>query len=220
MDLSGNVLFNGISSEDCEKMSSCLCMSQENYRAGDLIINYGNGCKKIGVVLSGSVMTARYDYDGTRSVLEYLEAGSIFGEAISFSKIRNGNIFVFCEKDAQIAFIDYSRIIRACRDACECHSTLIYNMLGLLSEKALQLSQRVEILSNKSIRAKLISYFNCICYTKGRKTFELPFSIASLADFLCVDRSALTRELKRMHQDGIVFIEKRGPSRRVITLIK
>ena len=85
----------------------------------------------------------------------------------------------------------------------------VQNMLRLISDKAQALSERVDVLSRRSIREKLLCYFNQLAEKEGSRTFQLPFSLSMLADYIATDRSAMMRELKRLKEEGVLRSEGR-----------
>ena len=108
-----------------------------------------------------------------------------------------------------MVFIDYHHILKRCERACTHHSLLVQNMLRLISDKAQALSERVDVLSRRSIREKLLCYFNQLAEKEGSRTFQLPFSLSMLADYIATDRSAMMRELKRLKEEGVLRSEGR-----------
>ena len=115
---------------------------------------------------------------------------------------------VVAEGDSKVMFIKYGQITKRCENACEHHSRLVSNMFGLIAKKTLSLSQRIEILSKKTTREKLMYYFRIISKSNG-KEFDLPMSLTRLSAYICADRSAMTRELSRMQADGLISLNKR-----------
>ena len=101
-------------------------------------------------------------------------------------------------------YIDYEHIVKRCPNACTHHSTVVANLVKLMSEKTQALSEHLEILSRRTIREKLLAYFSMQAAKNRSAYFTLPFSQTSLADYVCVDRSAMTRELKHMKKDGLI----------------
>ena len=106
-------------------------------------------------------------------------------------------------------FIDYAHILKRCENACTHHSLLVQNMLRLMADKAQALSMRVDVLSRRSIREKLLCYFRQLADSGGKNTFTLPFSLSTLADYIATDRSAMMRELKRLREEGTVCSDGR-----------
>lgn len=202
-------LFHNISYEEYESMRVCLSAREVSFSAGETICSFGDVVKHVGILASGSASTIRYEANGSRTILERLGTQDIFGEVLTFQNSFYESIFVVCDSDCRVLFFDYDHILLPCSKVCACHHQLIQNMLQIISDKAILLSERVEVLSKRTIREKLLCYFYHLSKQFTRQTFPLPFTMVDLADYLSVDRSAMTRELKRMKEDGLLTVEKR-----------
>ena len=214
MDYSETLLFQNVSEKDCQRMLTCMKAQKRSFYAGEEIYSFDTPRKIVGILLNGQAAVIRYEYNGTRSILENLSPKSIFGEHLSFVPSDDSCIAVVCQTDCQVLFIDYQSLTRTCQNACSCHTQLIRNLLQLLSDKTRSLSERVEVLSQRSIREKLMCYLMQLAAGKNSSTFELPFTRIDFADFLSVNRSAMIRELGKMKKEGLIQI-----SRRTVTLL-
>lgn len=201
-------LFQGITKEDYEKMMLCFHSVEKHYEHGAVICTYGNSSESIGIVLEGTVQLLRTHPDGRQTILEQLGAGDIFSETLSFVSENSSTIQVVCSSRCRIQFIDYSHLIKRCPKACPYHSLLVNNALQMISQKAVHLSERLEVLSQRSIREKLQCYFCLLAEQNHSRTFLLPFSYSALADYLSVDRSAMMRELKRMKEKNLIRTDR------------
>jgi len=201
MDYSGLDIFNGIANSEVEAMVRCFCMRQGRYGAGEVISAGGSG--EVGVVLRGAAELVRFDYDGNRTILERLEAGGVFGEMLAFTPDLGDTVEVV-SRGCEVLFMAYAHIMKRCEKACAYHSQLVRNMFQLLAGKSRRLSRRVEVLSRRSIRDKLLCYFRIRSLEAGSDSFELPFSLSALAEYISADRSAMMRELRKMRAEGLV----------------
>lgn len=216
LELEKNPLFDGITHSDYMKMLVCFQAVQRSYRAEELIYDFGNNhTDAIGVVERGSAALIRIDEEGTATVLEELGTGGVFGRNLAFGGSVGDSLEVVCRTPCDILFIDYPHLFRRCENACSYHSRLVQNMLGLLSDKAQALSERIDVLSRRSIRDKLLCYFRQISEKTSSDTFTLPFSLSVLADYIATDRSAMMRELKRLRDEGVICSDGRQ-----ITMVK
>lgn len=204
-------IFKNISQAEYEQIIHCFKPEIKQYKADSTICSFGCESDLIGIVRFGEVLICRSDINGVNSVLETQGPGGIFGE-IFYRTSSIDEITVICKKDCEIMFISYHHLAGRCERACEHHTRLVENMLMLLAQKAVNLSERIDILSRRSTREKLLSFFLRSC-PSDKHSFTLPFSFSALADYLCVDRSAMMRELKRLKDDGII-----SSNRREITL--
>lgn len=205
-------IFEGISEADIEKMLKCFEARKLTFKKDRTIVTNIINVKLIGIILSGTANMERYDYNGNRSIIEKLSPNSVFGEV--FSRLGS-DISVIATSDCEVLFIEYEHIIKKCKKGCLYHNILTNNMLKLLSQKIVELNERVEILSKRSIRDKLLSYFELLASSNPKRSFLLPFTYTDLADYLSVDRSAMMREIKNLKEDG--FIQTNGKK---ITIIR
>lgn len=197
-------LFQGVNKAEYQQMVSCFHAIEKQYSAGELICSYGENSSQIGVVLEGKLHLVRTHADGRQTLLEQLNPGDIFGETFSFISQSESSLQVYSIVKSKVLYMDYSHLIKRCSKACPHHSILVNNALLMISQKAVQLSQRLEVLSQRSTREKLYCYFSILASQTDSRSFDLPFSYSALADYLSVDRSAMMREIKKLKDDGLV----------------
>ena len=215
-ELEKSPLFQDIHYEDYRRMLACFQAVQRSYRPDDVIYDFtGPDSNAVGVVERGEASLIRIDEEGVATVLEELGTGGVFGRSLAFSTSGRDSLEVVCRTACDVVFIDYPHILKRCEKACTHHSLLVQNMLQLISEKAQSLSQRVDVLSRRSIREKLLCYFRQLAEKAGGNTFQLPFSLSTLADYIATDRSAMMRELKRLREEEII----RSDGRRITLLV-
>ena len=210
-NLQTNLFFN-ISPEEYRSMKLCLSARERTFEAGETIYTFEKDSQAVGIIQQGFAVIVRYEHNGSRTILEHLNEQDIFGATLAALNSVYEHVSVICETNCTVLFIDYSHIISPCAKACRCHHQLIQNMLMIISQKNLQLSERVELLSKRTIREKLLCYFIQQSSRQKSHTFDLPFTMSDLAYYLSVDRSAMTRELKKMKDDGIIKVNKRRVS--------
>lgn len=202
-------LFDGVEETDKARMISCFNIHRQKYGPGETICDFDRTHGKLGIIMSGSVSLVRIDAAGNRVVLEDLSENDVFGEMFAFESDAIHGVFVVCEKDCEVAFVAHESISKRCENACKCHTTVVENMFRVVTKKAKRLSERIEVLSNKSIREKLMCLFSMYSQRAGKAVFELPFSLSYLAEYICADRSAMMRELRRMSDEGIIKNDRR-----------
>ncbi len=198
-------IFKGIANNDIIKMIKCFDAKKIEFKKDRTILSNVTNSNLIGIVLKGSANIIRYDYNGNRSIIESLETDSVFGKTFSY---LDDDVIVVATSDCEVLLFDYDLLMKRCRKNCECHTKLMDNVLSLLSLKIIDLNERLEILSKRSIREKLLCYLNLISKKKGKKSFYLPLTYTELADYLSVDRSAMMREVKNLKDEG--FISSNG----------
>lgn len=209
MDCSKSELFAGIRQSECDAMMCCFEVDEVSYRNGEMIGCMEANGDKVGILESGKALLMRIDVDGNQTILEHLDAGGVFGSMLSFSALTGDSVFVVADGKCRVIFISYEAITKRCEKACTHHSILVQNMFRLMTDKAMQLSERVEILSQRTIRDKLMCYFWILSRKAGKASFDLPLSLSKLSDFISSDRSAMMRELKKMREENILQVENR-----------
>ena len=195
-------LFRDISYRDYQEILSCFQAVQRSFRPDELIYDFTSDA--VGVVERGQATLVRIDEDGVSTVLEELGVGGIFGKTLAFAGSTGDSLEVICRRPCDVVFINYGHFFSPCGNACQRHSVMVQNMVRLMADKAQALSRRVDVLSRRSIREKLLCYFRQLAQQAGSRTFTLPFSLSTLADYIATDRSAMMRELKRLREEGSV----------------
>ncbi|CCX37224.1 cyclic nucleotide-binding domain protein [Clostridium sp. CAG:1013] len=204
-------LFANMEESDCLRMLDCFHTSPRTFHGGDTAYTYSAGTSPtLGILQEGQAALVKIDAGGGRTVLERLSRGGVFGELVAFSSLPCDSVSLVCETDCVVVFLPQGKLTSPCGKACSCHKQLLENLLGLMSQKAFDLSERVEVLSCRTIREKLLCYFRICAGQNQSLSFTLPFSLSDLADYICSDRSAMMRELKRLREEGFLEISGRN----------
>lgn len=198
-------IFQGIEIDEIVKMMKCFNAKQIEFKKDRVILSNIINSNLIGIIISGYANMIRYDYNGNRTIIENLEPNSIFGRTFSY---LDNEVSVIATTDCEVLLFDYDLLMKRCRKNCACHTKLMDNVFNLLSIKIVELNERLEVLSKRSIRDKLLCYFNLVAKKRGRRSFYLPLSYTELADYISVDRSAMMREIKNLKDEG--FISSNG----------
>jgi len=201
-----NPLFHGVGPGDFEKMAGCIEAKTKNYPKDDIVLLAGDNVGFVGLVLSGSVRVVKEDIDGNIMILTELTKPDTFGEAFACAGIERSPVTVMAAEESEILFINYKKVIAVCSLTCGFHSKLIENMLSLIARKNLMLNQKIEILSKRTTREKLLALFEI--HQNTEKKFKLPYNREEMAQYLCVDRSAMSNELCKMRDEGILRFHK------------
>lgn len=201
-ELERSPLFRDINYQDYREILTCFQAVQRSFRPDELIYNFSSDA--VGVVERGQAALIRIDEDGVSTVLEELGVGGIFGKTLAFAGSVGDSLEVICRTPCDVVFINYNYFFSPCGNACRRHSVVVQNMVRLMADKAQALSRRVDVLSRRSIREKLLCYFRQLSQEANSRTFTLPFSLSTLADYIATDRSAMMRELKRLREEGSV----------------
>lgn len=186
---------------------NCVRIQKKVFTKGQIITTYIEKRKQICILISGTADLIRYDLKGNKDIIETFRSNDIFGEAF-YPVNTNNELFVLATQDCEVLLFLYDDIHIKCRNNCRFHTILVSNILDLVIKRTIHQNTRIEILSKRTIREKLLSYFSILSSKSFSKNITLPFSLTNLADYLSVDRSAMMREIKTLIEDGI--IEKNG----------
>lgn len=206
--LSNTALFRGATAEEIESMLNCLDASVSTYEKGQAVYRLGQAVEQIGLVLSGSVNIENDDLWGNRTILAHIDAGHIFADSYSCIPGEPLLVNVVASCRTEVLFLNTSKILQVCPCSCGHHHLLVKNLLRISAQKNLQLSRRILYTSSKTIRGRLMMYFSDLVKQAGCYTVTTPFNRQQLADYLSLDRSAMSNELSKMRRDGILTYEK------------
>ena len=201
-------LFSGVGDKEAEAMLSCLGARLVEFDKGEYVIRQGEHLSDIFILAQGNLHIQKDDYWGNRSILGQIVAGEMFGEAyVAPESGASLNDVVAIEKSAVIIF-DVKRILTTCPSACKFHQIVVQNMFFAISEKNRKLVHKLGHMSKRTTREKLISYLSEEAKKQNSGIFTIPFNRQQLADFLSVDRSAMSNELCKMRDEGMIEFEK------------
>ena len=206
--LKNTTLFARVSEEELTAMLSCLQAKKQQYKKGDYIFHQGEPLHSLAVLVEGSLHIQKDDYWGNRSIINILNAGDMFGEASITPNSDTLPNDVVATHDCTILFLDVNRILTVCSHACKFHTLVIQNLFFSISEKNRTLMQKLGYISKRTTRDKLMSYLSDEAKRQKNKTFDIPFNRQQLADFLSVDRSAMSNELCKMRDEGLLLFQK------------
>ena len=197
MNLSNTQLFRGLEEAEITSLLGCLNATTRSFQKGEVILSEGNITENIGILLSGLAVISCTDIWGNTSILGH---ACIPGEPML--------VTVSAAEDTSILFMNVGRVLATCTNACPFHTRLVRNLLTVCAHRNLQLSQRIQHTSSKSIRGRLMSYFSECAKRAGSNSFLIPYNRQQLADYLNVDRSTMCNELSKMQKDGIIEYSK------------
>lgn len=208
INLANTLLFRGMDPSDIDEMLGCLLAKECTYKKGEILLPEGSPTEQIGVVLIGRVIIELGDVWGNNSVLSSIGPGGIFAETYACIPGEPLMVNVTAAEDTEALLLNIRRVLEPCSKVCPYHVRLVRNLLALCAGKNLQLSRRVLHTGPKSIRKRLLSYFSECIKRTGSYSFDIPYNRQQLADYLSVERSALSNELSIMQRDGLIRYEK------------
>ena len=201
-------LFDGVDPEDRKAMLGCIGYHIGTFRKGDIVAFEEENMKHIGIVLEGSVDMIKEDLWGNKTMLVRIRKSEIFGETFACGSDNLSVVTFLVSEDAKVLFLPFNRVMHSCTMACQFHHRLIENMVRIIADKNRELMRKVEVVSKRTIREKLLAYLSIQAQAQETRYFEIPLGRVELAEYLCVDRSALTRELAKMKEDGLIDYDR------------
>ena len=201
-------LFSDISEEDLQKLFKCVSANKKFFERDSFIFHVGDDVRFVYFILSGSIHIINEDFWGNQSIIETMYKDTLFGEAYVFSSRKNQLVSVTAAEDSDILEIDPTSLFETCPCGCSCHSQLVKNALCITSEKIVRLTEKLGHIMRRTTREKLLSYLSKCAQQEKSNSFYIPYSRQQLADYLCVDRSALSNELSKLQAQNMIKYRK------------
>ena len=201
-------LFDGIQPKDMEAMLGCIGYHIGTFQKGDIVAFEEENIKHIGILLSGSVDMIKEDLWGNKTMLVRMRKDELFGETFACGEDNQSMVTFVVSENAKILFMPFDRVMHSCTMACMFHHQLIENMVHIIANKNRDLMRKVEVISKKTLREKILTYLSIQAQQQDSRYFEIPLGRVELAEYLCADRSALTRELAKMKAERLIDYDK------------
>ncbi len=202
-----SVLYDGLSREEVLDVLSCFGAIKKRYDSGETIALYPSkeaGDRTVGILLSGDALLAHFDSDGEMYYSQSYDGEGIFG-AMFLSVSADDYYVIEAKTKCEVAYTDFERISEFCENVCDTHVRFSRNLYRLIVEQSKKGTKRLGILAKKTLREKLLTYFLSCANDAGSNEFNINISLTELAKYLCVDRSAMMRELGRLRDEDIVI---------------
>lgn len=204
-------LFEGISAEDCAVLTECLGCRARFYKKDAHIFLDGEMKGNAGIVIDGVIHMYKEDIWGNRFLLSYMKRGEILGESFALSKdgsaVQNSITFV-CDTPSRVLFLPVSRILHPCTQSCLFHHQLAHNTFSMISTKNRDLMRKIEVISRTGLRDKILTFLSLEAQRQGSSIFRLPLNRTEMAEYLSVNRSAMSRELSLLKKEGIIDYDR------------
>lgn len=201
-------IFSGIDHDDMDSMLTCLQGKVVSYKKGSTIFFEGDPANLVGVLLSGKAHIIKEDYYGNRNLVAEVSPCELFGEVFACANLDSIPVSVIAMEKSEVLFMDCKRILTTCANGCKFHNRLISNLLQIVARKTLILNQKIDFISKRSTQEKLMSYLLSQAKQANSSEFVIPFNRQELADFLYVERSAMSAQLSRMRQEGLIEYDR------------
>ncbi len=208
LDLTHMPLFSSIPPEDIPGLLECTCARRLSYRKNEIIIEEGGLVSEFGILLSGRGRAMIVDESGRIVTITLLKKGNEIGAILASSNDHRSPVSVQALEDAEVLKIPFARVLSRCEKSCPSHDQLLKNYIGIVAEKGLELQERISCLLKPSIREKVLGYLSKNARDTGSRAFCVPFDRSGMAEYLNVERSALSRELSAMKRDGLIDFHK------------
>lgn len=208
IDYSKIPLFNGISEKNLKSLMVCLHSFEKSFHKGEIIIMDREKVHYVGVVIKGRVNLFKDDIWGNRTLLSYTEEGDMFGESFAVQKETASYVSFEAAAETDVLFVAAWNVVHNCPRGCSFHTQLTQNMFDLVGQKNVRLMERIEISSKSSLREKILAYLSMQAQKQNSRYIQLPIGRMELAAYLGANRSALTRELNAMRDDGLIDFDK------------
>ena len=187
----------------CARTSSC-----KDHTTFPVKFRAGDSTEVMGLVLSGSTLVIQEDLWGHRNILSKCNTGDFFGEPYAATPGAILNISVVAEEDCEILLLNVKRLLTSCPTACDHHQKLIRNLVRVLANKILLFNDKITHVSKRTTREKLLSYLSAESIRQSSLSFDIPFDRQQLADFLCVERAAMSVELSKLQKEGLLVTKR------------
>ncbi len=200
-------LFKDVDTKDLPLLLTCLQPRTVVYAKDAVILHEGDTSKELGILLSGSIQIVRNDFWGNRTLVSRFTEGDLFAETIACTGEKS-QVSVVAETEATVMFLAIHKIITSCSKNCVFHNAIIENMVAILARKNQGLMKKISHITKRSTREKLLSYLSEESLKANSRSFHIPFDRQQLADYLCVERSAMANELSKMRSEGLLDYKK------------
>ncbi len=202
--LTGNPLFEGIRPEEIPDMLDCLQVRTMKYEKNQIIFSEGDLAEYVGILLTGSIFIMREDYFGNRHITTTLQAPELFGEVFACAETVLLPVSVIACEDSMVMLLNCKKILTVCGNSCKFHNTLIHNLLKVIARKNLMLNKKLNIITKRTTREKLMAFLMSEAKKNAAPAFTIPYNRQELADYLGVERSALSAEISRLCREGVL----------------
>jgi len=207
--LRNSFLFQDINDEECATLISCLSPQIKHFSKNEIILLTGDSVIHIGIVLVGTACAYLEHINGNRTLISNLLPMSVFGEVLVSTRTHKSPVTIHATSDVTVAFIEYQKVYTMCATACPAHRIFLQNMLQDIGDKYFHMFDRIAILREKALRSRIMAYLHTLSGRGKTNEVTLPYTKTMLADYLLANRSALSKELRKMENDGIITVTGR-----------
>lgn len=200
--LRNSPFFQGMTEDEILSVLHCVSATVAEKKKDETIFRVGDTTEVMGLVLRGTVLSVQEDLWGHRNIMHRTGAGEFFAEPYAATPGSVLNVSVVAEEDSQIMLLNVGKLLQTCPTACAHHNHLIRNLVSVMAQKVLNLNDKVTHMAKRSTREKILSYLSAESMRQGKLSFTIPYDRQQLADFLCVERAAMSVELSKLQKEG------------------
>ncbi|MCL2425403.1 MAG: Crp/Fnr family transcriptional regulator [Oscillospiraceae bacterium] len=203
-------LFQDINDDDYSNLINCLSPQIKHFSKNEILLLTGDSVQHIGIILDGTACAYLDHMSGSHTLISNLMPMSIFGEVLVSTKSQRSPVTIYATSDVVVAFIEYQKIYSMCAIACSAHRVFLQNMIKTISDKYFNMFDRIAILREKTLRSKIMAYLFLLSNNGASVSVKIPFSKTMLADYILANRSALSKELRKMENEGLIAVNGRN----------
>ncbi len=200
--------FQGITEDKILSILHCVDARLISKKSGEYVLRFGDSTSEMGLVLTGSVLVIQEDLWGHRNIMSKIGPGDFFAEPYAAIPGSILNISAAASKNCEILMLNIHRLLTVCPTVCQHHNRLIRNLVFVLAQKVMQFNEKITHMSKRSTREKLLSYLSSEALRQGKRSFDIPYDRQQLADYLCVERAAMSTELSKLQKDGLLVTNR------------
>lgn len=197
-----SVLFRDMNGAELQKALEVFEAEAVEYKKGDMLHRGYSEMKSFGLVLYGTVQICVDDIEGNRMIMAEAQTGATFGESLCFLGIKDSPVYIYATENSEVLWLSVKNLYADGSD--EFLLGLQRRFTSMLAARTLKMNDRIQVLSKLKIRDKLMTYFSQLSQSCGSKIFQIPVNRDDLAAYIGTNRSALSRELSNMKNDGVI----------------
>lgn len=201
-------LFRGLAPQEISAVLGCISAKQQSYPKHSFVFRAGKPVTHAGIVLRGELHIVREDFWGNQTIHAICRPADLFGEVFACLPDHTADVSVLAKQDTEVLYLDIQHLLTSCSNSCAFHNRLIHNYVTVLAQKNRMLNQKIRHCTQRTIRGKVLSYLSEQAVLTGSTTFRIPFNRQQLADYLSVDRSALSAELSHLQSQGLLTFHR------------
>ena len=201
-------LFKGFSKYDCKCIYSLMQPRCMNYIKNEVIIHEGNKVDCIGIIVRGRISCAKYDCEGKVNLMEIMECPMLLCTEIVLTSSRISPLTIISAEDSSVLFFPYNRFMENDSISDKYKIKMMNNIIHLLANDNIKKMYKIIVLSKKSLRERILMYLHLMETKRGESTFSIGMNREQFAQYLCVNRSALSNELSIMKKEGLISFDK------------